>query len=112
NARSSRDTSGLEPIRGAGQDDGFFELSEITMNVGKKMIEVQDRVAYDLSRSVERDVSTPVDPVKRCTPRSQGVLGKEQVTIIATFAEGKNGWMLYEQQDVGHLFSRFFSFGL
>ncbi len=64
------------------------------------MVQVQDGVAHDLSRPVERDVAAAVDAEKADAFLFQGFGGDEQVGGVAMATQGIYRRVLGEQQEV------------
>src|SRR5579859_207817 len=70
------------------------------MNVGEKVLEIDDRIHNDLPRAVIGYVSTPVDTIETGADGSEVILGNDQVLLIAAFAQCVNVRVLAEEQIV------------
>src|SRR5690606_25964558 len=56
--------SSLYYIVAACSDNGLFQCAQVEMDIGKKIIQIQYGIAYNLSRSMISDIPTAVNFIK------------------------------------------------
>ena len=74
------------------------------MNIGKEIIEVENRIPYQLAGAVIRNIAATIDLVKRSAFGFQEIFVYEQVVFGAAFAQGINVRMLAENEVIGRDF--------
>src|SRR5262245_55145425 len=46
------------------KNNGFFQVSQVFTDIGRKLFKIKYRISYDLLRSVKSNVSSPIGAVK------------------------------------------------
>ena len=86
-ARSSVYTPRRNAVVRHHADDRFFEPADVFPQADSEPFEVENRVADQLSRSVERDVAAAVYVKELCSQLLQGCAAHQQVFCVAAFAQ-------------------------
>jgi hypothetical protein len=71
------------------------------MNVGEKVIQIQNRIAHQLTGAVIRNIAPTVDAVVGSPNGFQKIVVGQQVRFVAAFAEGINVWVFAKKQVIG-----------
>ena len=58
--RFARQAGGFDPKVAERADDSLFQQMDVKMYVGSEIVEIENRLAYDLSGSVKGNVPAPV----------------------------------------------------
>ena len=106
-AGEAADAAGGDAVEGAEADEGFFhEADEVdgaeaggTAGVAEAA-EVEDGIADELAGAVIGDVAATVDFVEGDAAAGEELVGGQDVGAIGVAAEGEDGRVLEEQQDV------------
>ena len=85
---------GRDPVVGRCSDQHFFEIANVAMDVAAIGIQVDDRIADDLSGPVIRDVAAAPGFVHLDAARGQRFVGRENVSAAAVSANA-------EREDIG-----------
>ena len=82
------------------------------MDVRKVMVEVDDRVAYDLAGAVVGDVAPAVDGEEFKTVLFELLLVHEKVFHFSALAQSENRRMLHKQKVICGFLSSFWMFSI
>ena len=100
----SPDATGGHAIVGADTNHHLFEIAHVPVHVAPIRPQIEDRVADDLTRTVIRHVAAAAGLVNRDAEIGELLVGRNDVGArdLAAHAEGDDGRMLQEQEQVGN----------
>ena len=99
-ARQSLNAFSLNPVLPAGSDDGLFQAAHVLADVREKLFQIEDGVAYQLARTVVRDVTAAVDGVVRHPQLVEPFGRSDHVFLVARFPQGEDVRVFYEKEVV------------
>ena len=97
-ARQSLNAFRLNPILPAGSNDSLFQASHVLPDVREKLFQVEDGIAYQLTRTVVCDITTAVDGVVRHPKLIESFGRSDYVFLMARFPQGEDVRMFNEKQ--------------
>ena len=75
----SFDTTRRNAIICQRENDGLFQIAEVFVDVGEVMVEIENRIAYNLPRAVIGDVAATIDGVEPCINLIQRLIIEEKI---------------------------------
>ena len=83
-----------------GADERFLDLSQVPVQILLVPLEIDDGVADELPRAVERDVAAALDLEQLDPPRGEQCGRRQQMALLRRAPEGDDRRMLDEKQQV------------
>ena len=105
-AGEARDAAGAHAVDAAEADQGFLHLPyEIDWPHAAaagiaKAAEVEDGIPYQLPRTVISHVTAAIDLVQRDAAAGEQRVGRQHVGAVGVAAQGQNGRMFQQQQNI------------
>jgi S-methylmethionine-dependent homocysteine/selenocysteine methylase len=89
------DAIGLKEV-----NEDIFETAKILVNVGGVLVEIENRIADDLTGAVVGNIATPINPKHFGAVFAEFFFGGKKVIGVASLAKRINMFMLREEQNV------------
>src|SRR5699024_5586470 len=97
-AGQSINTARLNTIISTGSDNNFLQIAHIFMNIRKMALHIYNRIAYNLSGSMVRNITTSVALYKVSFNFGQLAYFFQQMLFFPVFTQSINVWMLNKQK--------------
>ena len=94
--RFARRARSFEPVFRHGKDDDFFQVAQVTAQVGIKPFQVQHRVGYQLPGAMVGNVPATVGGVKTDVLGQPLRLSYQHMLFLTAFAQGVHRRVLHE----------------
>ena len=92
--------SACDPERAERVDERLLDLSQIPVQVALVALEIDDRIADELSGAVERHVAAALDLEQLDAARREQLWRREKILLLRRAAERDDRRMLDEEQHI------------